>query len=152
MPQFGAKSLAQLATCHPDLQKILRAAIPHVDFTVLEGKRSEEQQRRNVEKKVSKTMESKHVYPLDGPSRAVDVAPYPLDWPDFTQLKAIAKADVFAAIYKEIKDMCRFYRLIGYLEAVAQQQGVAIRVGIDWDGDGDIHDQTFDDAPHIELR
>lgn len=139
MPHFSEKSLAQLNTCHADLRRLFLEAVKGFDCTVLEGKRSEAQQRANVAKGVSKTMQSKHVYPLDGPALAVDVAPYPLNWPS-------TKSKTY------LKDVAMFYCFGGYVMGVAEQMGIDIRWGGDWDGDWALVDQTFDDLPHFELR
>lgn len=129
MPAFGASSEKQLATCHPDLQKVLREVVKHWDCVVLEGKRSEAQQRINVANGASKTMESKHVYPLDGPSLALDVAPFPVKWKDYN----------------------RFYAFAGFVIGIATSMGIKLRWGGDWDSDRVFDDQTFNDLPHFEL-
>jgi hypothetical protein len=36
--------------------------------------------------------------------------------------------------------------------AIAQEEGFHIRWGGDWDGDGDLTDQQFDDLFHIEVK
>lgn len=48
------------------------------DFSLIEAVRSLEQQRENVRKGVSKTLNSKHLARNDGFSRAVDIWPYPV--------------------------------------------------------------------------
>jgi len=127
---------------------LFNEVIKHWDCTVLEGKRTLEQQEANVAKGVSKTMDSRH---LDDPATAVDVAPFPLAWPKLDALKAMPN-DVRDALWNEIKNMARFYYFSGYVLGTADQIGVSIRHGGDWDGDRDIHDQNFDDLPHFELR
>lgn len=129
MPKFGAASERQLATCHPDLQRVARRVVEFWDCSVLEGKRSEAQQKLNVAKGVSKTLDSKHVYPLDSPSLAMDLAPYPIRW----------------------RDDARWYAFAGFVIGVAFSLGVKLRWGGDWDSDRDFHDQDFFDFPHFEL-
>ena len=129
MPEFGEASKKQLATCHPDLQRVFNRVVEAWDCTILEGKRSEAQQRINVASGASKTMQSKHVYPLDGPSLAVDVAPYPIKW----------------------KDYIRFYAFAGFVIGTAREMGVTLRWGGDWDSDRDFAEETFRDLPHFEL-
>jgi peptidoglycan L-alanyl-D-glutamate endopeptidase CwlK len=129
MPKFGTASLNQLYTCHPELQRLFFEVVKHWDCQVLEGKRSEAQQRLNVAKGVSKTMQSKHVYPLACPSLAVDVAPYPVKW----------------------NDTERFYAFGGFVIGTAIQMGLTIRWGGDWNSNRDFTDQTFHDLPHYEL-
>ena len=150
MPKFGSASNIQLATCHPDLQLLFNAVVMDFDCTVLEGKRSEEQQRANLVKGVSKTMASKHVYPLDQPSLAADVAPYPLKWPD-GKLRKLALAGDPGAMGEYVKQIAMWYCFGGYVMGRADSMGIPIRWGADWDGDWVITDQTFDDLPHFEL-
>ena len=125
MPKFGAESLRQLETCHPDLQRLFQQVVKHWDCSVVEGKRSEAQQARNVAKGVSKTMASKHVFPADGPSLAADVAPYPVRWP------VAPKDDSPAERTRWMKDYARFYYFAGYVLGVAAQMGIPLRHGAD---------------------
>lgn len=134
MPTFSQSSLDQLATCHPDLQKIAHAAIALFDFTVLEGFRDKAKQDAAVKAGNSKTPwpTSKH---NASPSLAMDCAPYPIDWSG-TQ-----------------KSLERFVFMHGVFHAVAQQLGIAVRSGIDWNSNNDMRDEgTFRDYPHLELR
>lgn len=128
MPFFGPESQAQLATVHPDLVKICQEVIKYYDFSVLEGHRSGERQdelfRQN--KSTKRAGESKH---NSTPSRAVDVAPYPIDW----------------------DDRRRFFLLAGMFFQAAHNFGLRIRWGGDWNGNWDHKDQKFHDLPHFEL-
>lgn len=130
MAKFGDKSKALLATCHPDLQKIMNEAIKHFDFTVIEGARTLERQQQLFKEGKSKldgiNKKGKHNH---SPSLAVDIAPYPIDW----------------------NDTKRFFYLAGLIEGIATSMGIAIIWGGDWDSDGDYKDQTFNDYPHFEL-
>ena len=63
------------------------------------------------------------------PSMAVDVCPYPIDW----------------------NDRERFSYFAGYVRGVAAGMGIDIRWGGDWDSDGEVKDNSFDDLPHFEL-
>lgn len=138
MPKFSLRSLEKLYTCDTRLIHLFETVVTDFDCTILEGKRSEEQQRINVVKGVSKTMKSKHVYPVIGPALAVDVAPYPLMWPQRNHPQYI-------------KQLAMFYAFGGYVMGVADRMGIPIRWGGDWDGDWVLIDQTFDDLPHFEL-
>ena len=42
--------------------------------------------------------------------------------------------------------------LLGIYKGVAKEQGLPVRVGMDWDNDGEIADNGFDDSFHVELR
>lgn len=77
----------------------------------------------------SRTLNSKHVYPLNEPSLAVDVAPYPIKWNDYL----------------------RFYAFAGFVLGTATEMGIKIRSGMDWDSDREFNDQSFHDLPHYEL-
>ena len=128
MSSFGAKSLERLATCDPRLQELLKVAITHVDFTVLCGHRTEVEQNEAFAQKHSTVRwpNSKH---NSLPAIAVDVAPFPIDW----------------------NDTARFARLAGYIERIADEKGIAIRWGGDWNGNWRTLDERFIDMPHIEL-
>jgi len=128
MPSFGTASRQRLDTCHPDLIQVCELVIENYDFTVLEGNRSNARQDELFRQGKSKLKagESKH---NSSPSRAVDIAPYPIDW----------------------DDLHRFYLLAGFMFQGASQLGVKLRWGGDWDGDWIHTDQTFHDLPHFEL-
>lgn len=128
MPKFGKTSLARRATLHPDLQGIVDEAIQVVDFFIATGHRSEAEQNAAFDKKVSQKRwpESKH---NKTPSEAMDVVPWPTQW----------------ACEKQI------YLLAGVIKAIAHSRGVKIRWGGDWDSDGDLTDQRFNDPCHFEL-
>jgi peptidoglycan L-alanyl-D-glutamate endopeptidase CwlK len=157
MTHYSTRSLTRLHTCHGELQKLLLEVDKHWPNTILEGKRTIEQQRENVAKKVSKTMDSRH---LDDPSNAVDAAPDPLSWPKMHEqlaellghLSAQGRREMKEHILDYAKQLARWYYFAGFVLGTAQQMGIDIRWGGDWDGDRDIHENTFDDLPHYERR
>jgi peptidoglycan L-alanyl-D-glutamate endopeptidase CwlK len=126
----------RLKTCHPDLQKLLIEAIKHYDITIIEGIRTKERQEELVRTGMSKTMNSMHLDQGDGYSHAVDCALWPIDW----------------------QDRDRFVFLQGFLKGLAimmKEKGEIthdLRLGIDWDDDGNIKEHSFFDGPHIEIR
>lgn len=146
MYRFSRESDAQLSTCHTDLQRLFREVIKHWDCKVLNGKRTIERQRMNVAKGVSKTLNSKHVYPILEPSLAVDVVPYPLQWPQ------PPLDDSPNELQRWMKEYALFYYFSGFVLGVAEKMGIAIRHGGDWDGDRDVQDQSFNDLAHFELK
>ena len=77
MYRLGRRSLENLKGVHPDLVSVVHRAIEltEQDFTVIEGLRSVERQRKLVAEGKSKTMNSRH---LTG--HAVDIAPWPISW------------------------------------------------------------------------
>ncbi|QPB12256.1 peptidoglycan hydrolase [Providencia phage PSTCR6] len=89
---LSQRSKDRLKGVHPDLVKVVERAIQisDIDFMVIEGLRTEEQQRINVQKGVSKTMNSYH---LTG--HAVDLAPLvgkEIPWNDWSKFELVAKA------------------------------------------------------------
>lgn len=128
MYKFGKSSEQKLQTCHVDLQAVLHRAIACVDFTILEGTRDEATQNAAYATGKSKLKfpQSKHNH---SPSLAVDIAPYPIDW----------------------KNRERFSYLAGIVIATANEMDIALRWGGDWDKDGDLTDNHFDDLVHFEL-
>jgi len=125
MPRFGKKSIANLRGVNIKLVNVLNQAIKHFDFTVIEGMRSLETQTQYVADGVSKTLKSKH---LEG--KAVDIAPYPIDYDDEE----------------------RFVYLGGFILGVASQLGVKLRWGLDWDMDTYTKDTNFRDIGHFEIK
>jgi peptidoglycan L-alanyl-D-glutamate endopeptidase CwlK len=138
MPSFSKTSQTRLDTCAEPLRRLFQEVVQSWDCTILEGERTPEQQAINVRKGVSKTLLSKHIPAAGAQSRAVDVAPFPLAWPD-RQAPNYAKA------------LARFYFFGGYVLGVAARLGIPVVWGGDWDGDHDIHEQDFDDLVHWEL-
>ncbi len=125
---FSPSSRERLSECHPTLIAVLNRAIKLKDFTVLEGHRREE--RQNV---MFRTGKSKLKWPNSkhnqSPSLAVDIAPYPIDWNDFRE----------------------FDYLAGLVIGIGHQMGVEIRWGGDWNRNGALSDNRFNDLPHFEL-
>lgn len=126
---LGLTSLKRLEGVHPDLIRVVVRAIQltPIDFTVIEGVRSWERQRELYAQGKSKTLNSKH---LTG--HAVDLAPWvrgAIPWDDWSAFDQVAKAMLQAA----------------------EQLGVAIRWGGDWNQNGRSDDETFLDGPHFEL-
>lgn len=128
MPKLSAVSEKRLENVDPRLQTVVRKAIELVDFAVICGHRNKEDQERAFAEKKSKVKwpNSKH---NSLPSKAVDLAPYPIDW----------------------HDTPRFAFLAGVISTIAAQENVKIRWGGDWDRDGFTKDERFLDMPHFEL-
>lgn len=145
MPRFGSVSRANLAECHEDLQKIFNEVIKHWDCTILDGARSVEEQKKNVAKGVSKTMNSKHLRQADGKSHAADAMPWPVDWNALEKgLAAVKRADGGMEILEA-------YMFQGFVAGVAAMMGIEIRQGVDWNSNREFEDQSFHDIPHTEL-
>jgi peptidoglycan L-alanyl-D-glutamate endopeptidase CwlK len=127
MPTFSESSKEELATCDPRLQTLFNIVILHFDCKVLEGYRSETRQLDLYERGLSQVKRGNHNY---SPSRAVDVAPYPIDW----------------------ADTARWYYFGGVVMGIAKILGLPIRWGGDWDGDTKVSDQGFNDLGHFEIK
>ena len=75
---LGAKSRAELKGVHPDLIRVVERAIQITaqDFSVHDGLRTLEEQKRYVASGVSQTMNSMHRPQPDGHGHAVDLVPF----------------------------------------------------------------------------
>lgn len=128
MAQLSGNSLQKLKSCDERLQRVARAVIVYYDFTVLCGFRGEVEQNEAFDKGMSKVK-----WPLSphnvSPSRAMDLAPYPIDWTD--------------------RD--RFVLFAGFVLGIARSLGVTLRWGGDWSGNWVLKDEGFLDLPHFEL-
>lgn len=129
MPKFSATSKLKLNTCSPLLRTLFNTVIETYDCQILEGHRGQAAQDKAFAEGKSKLKwpQGKH---NSLPSKAVDVAPYPVDW----------------------KDSKRFYHFAGYVQGVAKELGIKVRWGGDWDSDLDFSDNTFDDLVHFEVE
>ena len=109
MPKFGKRSKRELATAHPDLQRLFNEVIKIYDCSVICGHRGRAAQEKAYADGKSKVNwpKSKH---NQTPSRAVDCAPWP-------------------SLYK---DMDEFREMTDLIKATAKRLGIKIRCGIDW--------------------
>lgn len=112
---WSKRSLASLQGIHPDLRRVMDRALSEspVDFTVIEGLRTQARQRELVAKGASKTMNSRHIT-----GHAVDLLPHgpdgkgAFDWPLYHRLapavKSAAKAEgvtlVWGGDWRSFKD------------------------------------------------
>jgi len=128
MPSFSPASQSKLQTCHPDLQRLFGEVIKYIDCTIIEGHRGEMAQNAAYVSGNSKVKwpNSKH---NSFPSKAVDAAPYPIDW----------------------NDKIRFHYFAGVVLGIANQMGIKVRWGGDFDRDHNLADDPWDDLPHFEL-
>lgn len=149
MYRLSTRSLSRLDGLNPDLQKVVKRAIEltTVDFGVIQGLRTVEEQKELVAKGASKTMNSKHI---DG--NAVDLMAY-----------VNGRGCWEVSVYDEIADA---------MKQAAKELGVCIRWGgawtafniADWpltmeDAMNDYVDtrrsqgrRPFIDAPHFEVN
>ena len=128
MPQFGWQSRTRLLTCEESLQTVFNEVVKHFDCSVLAGHRGEEDQNECCRKGLSQKPwpTSRH---NSMPSKAADVAPYPIDW----------------------SDRERFAHFAGFVLGTAAMKGVKMRWGGDFNMDHKSSDEKFFDGPHFEL-
>lgn len=130
MSSFGEESSRNLEGVDPRLVNVCATAIKIMDFKVLDGLRTVEEQKINVARGKSWTMNSKHLPdPKTGYSRAVDLAPWPVSWED--------------------KEM--FCVLAGVMRTVAFGQGIKLRWGGDWNQNDSTRDEKNRDYGHFEI-
>ena len=131
MPRFGKRSRERLNGVDAKLVNVLNEVVKYFDITIIEGLRSQKRQDELVAEGKSKTKFGKHVL-----GKAVDLAPYPIDWK--------ARDD--------------FHLLGGFILGVASQMDVNVRWGGDWSasslykGKRTTKDNSFDDLVHFELK
>ena len=131
MPGFGKKSRERLKGVDSRLINVLNEVVKYFDITVIEGLRSQERQNELVAQGKSKTKFGKHVE-----GKAVDIAPYPIDWK--------ARDD--------------FHYLGGFVLGVASKMGIDVRWGGDWSDSSlsknarTTKDNNFDDLVHFEIK
>ncbi len=131
MPKLGKRSKKRLEGVDSRLIDLLERVCKYFDITVIEGKRSQERQDLLVKQGKSKTKFGKHVQ-----GKAVDIAPYPIDWN--------ARDD--------------FHMLGGFVLGVANQMGLRVRWGGCWRYDSLYQGQrttktnSFDDLVHFEIK
>ena len=125
MYRFGKRSRERLKGVDARLVNVLNQLIKIMDVTIIEGLRSKERQEELLKKGATKVKYSRHMS-----GKAVELAPYPIDW----------------------EDRERFHYMGGMLRGIGHQLGLKIRWGGDWDSDGEIKDNNFDDLVHVELR
>mgnify|MGYP003146462433 FL=1 len=131
MPSFGKRSRERLRGVDSRLINVLNKVVKYFDVTVIEGVRSQDRQNELVAQGKSKTKFGKHVE-----GKAVDIAPYPIDW--------------------QSRD--DFHYLGGFVLGVASEMGIDIRWGGDWSDSSlsenarTTKDNSFDDLVHFEIK
>jgi peptidoglycan LD-endopeptidase CwlK len=161
---YGSASKARVADLDPRFQKVCNRAIQlsEIDFTIVEGRRSEEQcyinfgrgrtkaqciaggcppeYSRPKDNKVTwlrKALSSNHYAPK-GQGKAVDAYPYPVS---LVLGKKLGKTEL---------DM--FDKIAKAFFAASKELNIPIRWGADWDLDNIPRERGEVDNPHFELR
>ena len=132
MRKWGRQSTRVYNSLDPRLQTWCDRMLHEVsDISLISGYRGRIEQTSYYENNVSK-----HRYPNSKhnhkPSLAVDLQPYP-----------------------KPKHTYKLWGALGFLAGrghyIATDMGITLRWGGDWDTDGDLTDQTFDDLFHFEV-
>lgn len=140
MPVLSHLSEQRLETCVDEIQRVVRAVATKLPVGVLCGRRGKADQDAAVKNGTSKTPwpKSKHNCPdprdpsredPNGRSRAIDIAPLPIDW----------------------NDRDRFILFAGYVLAVGDSLGIRLRWGGDWNQNWIVRDERFQDLVHFEV-
>ena len=120
--------MQRLSECDGRLQTIFIKVLSLMDHTIVTGRRGEEEQNKAI-----RDGKSKLAYPYSNhnsnPSKAVDAAPWPIDW----------------------KDRERFFYFAGLVMGVAKRYGHEIRWGGDWQQTTRFKENNFDDLLHFEI-
>ena len=127
MPRFGNRSFAALETCVGEIIMLAEQAIKVIDFSVLVGHRTNEEQDRLYA--IGRTTPGRIVtykkggesHHNESPSPAMDFVPYPIDW----------------------EDLARFGVVAGVMKHIAFVEGIDMTWGGDW--------TTLRDYPHIQV-
>lgn len=132
MRVWGKLSKEVYDELEPDLQWLCDRLLHEVaDISLICGHRNEEDQNRAFA-----TLNSKVQWPNgrhnSSPSKAVDFQPYPYP---------ARKVKLWAALAY----------VAGRAVEIGKRRGLAVRWGGDWNSNGDLTDQAFDDLFHIEV-
>lgn len=132
MRTWGPKSARIITELDPRLQILVTRIRDEVaDISLVYGYRGPDEQnemyaRGSSTKKWPDSLHNKR------PALAVDLQPHPYP-----------------------KSECKLWGALGYIAGrahdIATQEGFTIRWGGDWNGNGDLTDQNFDDLFHIEV-
>lgn len=125
---FSARSRNNLQGIHPDLIRVCKRALElsPVDFTVVEGLRDIERQRKLFAEGKSLTMKSRHLPQPDGYGHAVDLYPF---YDGKVQVHAPS------SVFRQVADA---------MKAAARELGVTITWGGDW--------KRLVDTPHYQIE
>ena len=152
---LGAKSRAELKGVHLDLVRVVERAIQITtqDFSVHDGLRTAEEQKRLVAAGASQTMNSKHRQQADGYGHAVDLVPFingKMRW-EWPAIYPIAAAVWQAA--RELKVDIRWGGAWIDLDQIKTGTPGAMKAAVEAYGAArrKAGKSAFTDGPHFEL-
>ena len=132
MRKWSSVSKDRLDTCTNEVKWLMNTVLYEVaDISIITGHRDKETQDRKVAEGKSqvKWPNGKH---NSFPSQAVDFQPYPV--PE-----------------RREKLWASLAYIAGRAIEIGKRRGLVVRWGGDWDRDGDLTDQNFDDLYHLEV-
>lgn len=128
---WSARSNAVRDTLDPFLQELVDYILQHINISLICGFRNEQEQNAAFDAGAS-TLRWPDGNHNQLPSKAVDLQPYPYP-----------------------TDSLKLWASLGYIAGLAAEyarwRGRRIRWGGDWNGDGSMTDQNFDDLFHLEV-
>ena len=141
--KYGTKSQSKLATCHPAWRQVAEDALdmsPY-DITIIHGLRGKELQNR-----LFAEGKSKKQFPDSRHNKSDDpVLEFPTEYSDAIDFGPIIDGRI------PWNDTHIFAVVAGCFFAAAAKNGVKLRWGGDWDGDGSTRDQSLMDWGHMEI-
>lgn len=158
MNTWGKRSRRERATSDVRLNEIGDVVLQIKDHSVIKGHRGEAEQRRAFLEGNSR-LDWPHGKHNDLPSTAQDVQAYPVP-PAFEfdkdpdEMSAAELRRELVALRRQVAEQPvreeQLY-LLGLYKGVGHVLGHNIRTGADWDRDGEILDNGFDDFFHVEV-
>lgn len=129
---FDAEDLARLERLHPLLKQLFMEGRKQIAFTIRDTNRGRADQEKafNEHKSTVHFGDSAHNW---SPSLAADIYPVPVNFKD----------PAYAKLFVPLQ--------IGILKPLAAKLNIPIRQGIDWNRNGNLTDDKWDDLPHVEL-
>ena len=125
---LGKRSIDNLGTCDTRLIRIAYILADMFNFSVIWGHRNEEDQGTAFSKGMSEK-QWPHSFHNSYPSKAFDIVP----WPEG---------------YQDRELLC--YQA-GLVLGIAKSRAIPIRWGGDWNRNGRIRDERFQDLAHFEI-
>ncbi len=140
---YGKQSLENINSCSKPLQRVAHTSMKiaeslGLDLTCEEGAREEETHAKFRKNKTTKVKFEDSLH-SKRPSEAIHILPFPTRWPQPSH-KEKTRAKLLG----------RFYIVATIVRIAAKQEKVDIRWGGDWNRDGKIMDNDFDDLGHFE--
>lgn len=143
MSALSPQSESKLAGVFPPLASAVRKFTMWYDIHVANGGRTLDEQKADVAKGLSKTMNSMHLIQKDGYFHAVDIESTPQNWDNSPP----AMIDGRPITVYEVEQIAMLFAF----KAFAHCQGLEVRIGADWNNNNRWADNKFQDLDHAEA-